>query len=131
MHGLVAARLGHSAMALRYFRQAAAIDLSNAHVGIDGGVHIAALGGNWMLAVMGLAGVSLRDDGLAIDPHLPAGWKRLRFRMQWRGRHIRIMINHVIEVTLESGAPMVITAAGGTHGLDEHQVLRVAVKAAA
>ena len=31
-------------MALRYFRQTAAIDLADTHVAIDGGVHIAALG---------------------------------------------------------------------------------------
>jgi trehalose/maltose hydrolase-like predicted phosphorylase len=47
MHALVAARLGYSEMALRYFREAAAIDLADTHVAIDGGVHIATLGGIW------------------------------------------------------------------------------------
>src|SRR5664279_4862993 len=51
MHGVVAARLGDVEMALRYFRQTAAIDLADTHAAIDGGVHIAALGGIWMLAV--------------------------------------------------------------------------------
>ena len=46
MHGFVAARLGCSEMALRHFRQTAAIDLADTHVAIDGGVHIAALGGS-------------------------------------------------------------------------------------
>ena len=65
MHGLVAARLGYSEMALRYFRQTAAIDLADTHVAIDGGVHIAALGGVWLTAVFGFAGLSLRSDGVA------------------------------------------------------------------
>jgi hypothetical protein len=39
--GFVAARLGYSDLALRYFRQTAAIDLADTHVAIDGGVHIA------------------------------------------------------------------------------------------
>jgi hypothetical protein len=60
MHGFVAARLGYSEMALRYFRQTAAIDLADTHVAIDGGVHIAALGGVWLTAVFGFAGLSLR-----------------------------------------------------------------------
>ena len=80
MHGLVAARLGYAEMALRYFRQTAAIDLADTHVAIDGGVHIAALGGIWMTAVFGFAGLSLRSDGMAIDPQLPAGWRSLGFR---------------------------------------------------
>ena len=61
MHGLVAARLGYAEMALRYFRQTAAIDLADTHAAIDGGVHIAALGGIWLTAVFGFAGLSLHS----------------------------------------------------------------------
>jgi trehalose/maltose hydrolase-like predicted phosphorylase len=127
MHGLVAARLGHTDMALRYLGQAAAIDLSDTHVGIDGGVHIAALGGNWMLTVFGFAGVTLRDDGLAIDPHLPSGWTRLAFPLQWRGRHLKFVIGQAIEVTLDGGMPMAIVVAGESHELHADRPLRVAI----
>ena len=60
MHGLVAARLGYSELALRHFRHTAAIDLTDTHVAIDGGVHIAGLGGIWQTAVCGFAGLSPR-----------------------------------------------------------------------
>ena len=43
MHGLVAARLGYSDLALRYFQQAAAIDLADTHTTIAGGLHMASL----------------------------------------------------------------------------------------
>ncbi|MDQ2765115.1 MAG: glycoside hydrolase family 65 protein, partial [Pseudomonadota bacterium] len=66
MHGLVAAR-----------HQTAAIDLAETRVAADGSIHVAALGGIWMLGVFGFAGLSLRDDGIAIDPRLPAGWRSL------------------------------------------------------
>jgi trehalose/maltose hydrolase-like predicted phosphorylase len=66
MHGFVAARLGHSEMALRYFQQTAAIDLADAHVAIDGGVHIAALCGVWLTAVFGFVGLSLRMTALPL-----------------------------------------------------------------
>jgi trehalose/maltose hydrolase-like predicted phosphorylase len=115
MHGLVAARLGQSEKALRYFRQAAAIDLSDTHVAIDGGVHIAALGGNWMLVVLGFAGLSLRDDGIGVDPQLPADWRSLSFGIQWRGRSLKIRIDQEktrLEATLESGAPMMLAVGG-------------------
>ena len=115
MHGLVAARLGDTEMALRFFRQTAAIDLADTHAATDGGVHIAALGGIWMLAVFGFAGLSLRNDGIAIDPQLPAGWHSLTFRVQWRGRSLRISIDpgkQTVEATVEAGEPMVLFVGG-------------------
>ena len=57
LHGLAAARLGHSEMALQFFQETAAIDLSDSHVAIAGGIHIAALGGLWQIAVFGFAGI--------------------------------------------------------------------------
>jgi trehalose/maltose hydrolase-like predicted phosphorylase len=130
MHSLVAARLGYSEMALRYFRQTAAIDLADTHVAIDGGVHIAALGGVWLTAVFGFAGLSLRDDGVAIDPQLPAGWTRLGFGFQWRGRRLRIKIDQLreyIEATLEEGEPMTLVVSGTSHELRRDQALQVSV----
>ena len=115
MHGLVAARLGDTEMALRFFRQTAAIDLAGTHAVMDGGVHIAALGGIWMLAVFGFAGLSLRNDGLTIDPRLPADWRTLTFRVQWRRRSLRISIDpgkQTIEAAVEAGEPMVLFVGG-------------------
>ena len=120
MHGLVAARLGYSEMALRYFRQTAAIDLADTHVAIDGGVHIAALGGVWLMAVFGFAGLSLRNDGVAIDPQLPAGWSSLGFGLQWRGRRLKMRIDQAkqcLEATLEKGEPMTLVVSGTSHEL--------------
>jgi len=128
MHGLVAARLGDTETALRYFRQAAAIDLEDTHAGHDGGVHIAAQGGIWMLAVFGFAGLSLRDEGVAIEPHLPAGWRSLTFRAQWRGRRLKIKIDQDgqrLDATLESGEPMTLLVQGDEHALRRDHVLQV------
>jgi trehalose/maltose hydrolase-like predicted phosphorylase len=115
MHGLVAARLGDTEMALRLFRQTAAIDLADTQTGADGGIHIAALGGLWMLAVFGFAGLSFGDDGMEIDPRLPPGWDSLAFRVQWRGRRLRLTIDQrkpAVEATLEEGEPMTLIIGG-------------------
>ncbi len=128
MHGLVAARLGYSEMALRYFRQTAAIDLADTHVAIDGGVHIAAPGGVWLTAVFGFAGLSLRSDGVAINPQLPTGWSSLGFGCQWRGRRLKIRIDQskqCLEATLEKGEPMTLVVSGTSHELRRNQVLLV------
>jgi trehalose/maltose hydrolase-like predicted phosphorylase len=128
MHGLVAAQLGYADVALRYFRETATIDLTDTHVAIGGGVHIAALGGIWLTAVFGFAGLSLRSDGVAIDPHLPAGWRSLGFGLQWRGRRLKLRIDQAeqrLEATLEEGEPMTLVVSGEPHELRRNQVLRV------
>jgi trehalose/maltose hydrolase-like predicted phosphorylase len=128
MHGLVAARLGYSEMALRYFRQTAAIDLADTHVSIDGGVHIAALGGVWLTAVFGFAGLSMHSDGIAFDPQLPASWRSLGFRLQWRSRRLKVRIEQakqILEATLEAGEPMALFVSGERHELRRDQMLQV------
>jgi len=130
MHGFVAARLGYSEMALRYFRQTAAIDLADTHVAIDGGIHIAALGGIWLTAVFGFAGLSLQSDGVAVDPQLPAGWSSLGFGFQWRGRRLTIRIDQAkqsLKATLEEGEPMTLVVSGTPHQLRRDKALRVSV----
>jgi trehalose/maltose hydrolase-like predicted phosphorylase len=117
-------------MALSYFRQTAAIDLADTHVAIDGGIHIAALGGVWLMAVFGFAGLSLRNDGVAIDPQLPAGWSSLGFGLQWRCRRLKMRIDQAkqcLEATLEKGEPMTLVVSGTSHELRRNQVLRISV----
>ena len=111
MHALVAARLGDSNLAKRYFEQAVAIDLADNHTTIAAGLHMAALGGTWLTAVFGFAGLSLRSDGIAFDPKLPVSWRTLKFGIQWRGRHLRIGIDaaeRLFHATLEAGDPMAV-----------------------
>ena len=95
--------------ALRYFHETAAIDLADTHVAIAGGVHIAALGGMWQMAVLGFGGLSLRAGGVGLDPRLPTAWRSLAFTLQWRGRQLKVHIDQTarrLDVTLTSGEPM-------------------------
>lgn len=104
IHALVAARLGNLPLAERYLRQAIDIDLANNMGNAAGGVHAAALGGLWQVVVFGFAGMRLQGDGLAFDPHLPQGWRSLRFAVRWRGSTLRVMVRQeptAIEVRLE------------------------------
>jgi trehalose/maltose hydrolase-like predicted phosphorylase len=128
MHGLVAARLGYTEMALGFLRKTADIDLADTQVATDGGIHIAALGGIWMLTVLGFAGLSLRDDGIDIDPHLPGDWHRLTFRVQWRGRCLKIRIDQnkqIVGCTLEAGEPMMFSVRGRRDELCRGDALQV------
>jgi kojibiose phosphorylase len=86
IHALVAARLGEKALAERYFRQAAEIDLADNMGNAAGGIHAAALGGLWQAAVFGFAGLRFTAAGPEHHPSLPASWRSLSMRFLWRGR---------------------------------------------
>ena len=116
IHALVAARLGDIALAERYFRQGAAIDLANNMGNAAGGVHIAALGGLWQATVLGFAGMTLQPDGLAFAPGLPRAWRRLRFPVRWRGRDLVVTIDREprsLAVELKGTEAMTIAVSGG------------------
>jgi trehalose/maltose hydrolase-like predicted phosphorylase len=127
MHALVAAQLGDTDNALRYFRETAAIDMHGASDSVAGGVHIAALGGLWQAAVFGFAGVSLRGSALGINPHLPAGWQRLGFCVHWHGRLVRIDIDQAakeLSVSLVKGDTMPLEVRGKSHVVTSAAIYR-------
>jgi 1,2-alpha-glucosylglycerol phosphorylase len=95
MYGLVAARLGRVDEAYELFLRGATVDLladSHAAPGgtFIGGIHTAACGATWQVAVLGFAGVHVRDDRVEVAPRLPAGWDRLRFGLAVRGSWLTI-----------------------------------------
>jgi trehalose/maltose hydrolase-like predicted phosphorylase len=125
MHGMVGARLGYTDLALRYFRQAVAIDLADTHVSIAGGLHMAALGGTWMTAVLGFAGLSLRGDGIAFEPKLPPSWRSLSFGIEWRGRQLKVRIDgaeQVLHASLQAGDALTLSVNGQQHEVRGEQV---------
>ncbi|OIO85300.1 MAG: hypothetical protein AUK32_07585 [Candidatus Aquicultor secundus] len=103
MYGLVAARLGRMDMAMRYFRQAAQIDLANNMGSAAGGVHAAALGGLWQQLIMGFTGMRAEEDGFYIDPKLPEEWDRMKFAFIWRNNHIDFDVERNKQITITIG----------------------------
>jgi trehalose/maltose hydrolase-like predicted phosphorylase len=134
MHAFVAARLGDPGLALRYFRETAAIDHADTAGGSAGGVHIAALGGLWQAALFGFAGLALRADALALDPRLPPSWRSLGFAVQWRGRRVTMRIEQAgdsVTATLDAGDPMTLDVRGEMHALRAGETRRIALTTAA
>jgi kojibiose phosphorylase len=116
LHAFVAARLGDKAVARAYFRQAAEIDLADNMGNAAGGVHMGSLGGLWQAAVLGVAGLDARDDGIVLDPHLLPGWTEMAFPVQWRGSLLRLNIRaepRRIEASVETGGDVGLLVRNG------------------
>jgi kojibiose phosphorylase len=117
-HALYAARLGQLELAESYLRRAALIDLDltrKGHAGAAGGVHIAALGGIWQALALGFLGAQPTDEGLRLDPHVPAHWGELRLPLSWRGARLRVTARPTggVVLAMEQGGPVKIAIGDG------------------
>ncbi|QJD83822.1 glycoside hydrolase family 65 protein [Cohnella herbarum] len=97
VYALVAADIGNSDWAYPYFMRTATIDLtgdSKQYVGTlyIGGTHPAANGGAWMAAVLGFAGLHLREGKVLFQPSLPEHWQSIAFPIQIRGQQFRVNV---------------------------------------
>jgi trehalose/maltose hydrolase-like predicted phosphorylase len=129
LHALVAARIGDVELADLYFRKTAETDLGMITDISGGGIRIAAQGALWQATVFGFAGLTLRTDGLAFDPHLPTTWRGLSVRMQWR-RQVGVQIGQegkVLRATLEDGEPMTLYVNGQLYELLPGRTQRVSL----
>jgi alpha,alpha-trehalose phosphorylase len=90
IQSVIASEVGYEDEALGYFEQAAMVDLDDAHGNTADGIHIASCGGTWLALVAGFGGLRDFDGDVRFSPRLPAGWERLRFRVQVRGQLVEV-----------------------------------------
>lgn len=85
-HAIVACRLGLEEEAWKFWQMSSGLDLDIEHGAVGEGIHIAAAGANWQIAVMGFAGMATALDSqvLTLNPKLPAAWSRLAFPIIWK-----------------------------------------------
>jgi beta-phosphoglucomutase len=86
IQGLVAAAVGEREKAYQYVLQAALVDLENNRGNAADGIHAASCGNVWQAVIFGVAGVKFSENGPTANPQLPPTWKRLKFKLHWRGQ---------------------------------------------
>ena len=82
----LASYLNQAQEAYERFMQAALVDLEDTRRNAKEGIHSASAGGVWQAIVFGFAGIRINDAYPQANPHLPEGWTRLKFKLQWRGQ---------------------------------------------
>ena len=92
VQAIVAAEVGHVDLAHDYLGETAFIDLRDLAFNTKDGIHLAALAGCWLVAVAGFGGMRDHGDTLQFAPHLPQALSRMRFRMIYRGRRLRVTV---------------------------------------
>jgi alpha,alpha-trehalose phosphorylase len=101
---VMAAEVGHLALAYDYLGEAALMDLDNLEHNTADGLHLASLAGSWIALVSGFGGMRHQGDQLTFAPRLPQGWSRLAFRMRVGESLLRVEIRpEEAEYSLLSG----------------------------
>jgi alpha,alpha-trehalose phosphorylase len=116
IQGILASEIGYSNQALEYLRYALLMDLADVAGNVEDGVHIASIGGTWMAAVFGLAGMRDYDGHISFNPRpLPGKMKRIRFPLTIRGQVLEVEIDREsVTYSLREGEGIVIR-----HGKEE------------
>lgn len=127
---VLCAEVGHLELAHDYTYETAFVDLRDLHDNTREGLHLAALAGAWSALVAGFGGLRDDDGVLSLNPALPEGISRLKFRLRWQGARLtvnatdsevtytlrdgpdgRLSINHAgEELLLSTSAPTTVPA---------------------
>lgn len=110
---IMASKLGFEDKAYRYFNETARLDLDNTHRNTKDGLHMANMGGTWLVVVFGFAGLRVKESGLSLSPSLPAEWGSLIFHLRYQGRLIRVkMVGDSVTYLIKEGEGIIITHKG-------------------
>lgn len=128
---VMCADVGHLELAHDYAYEAALIDLRDLHHNTRDGLHMASLAGAWTALVAGFGGLRDDDGVLSLDPQLPSGITRLRFRLRWKDFRLTVDVNHEnVTYTVRDGPHhgLTIRHAGSDLDLSTDQASTVTIR---
>ena len=94
IQSIVANEVGEVRKARRYGLSAVLMDLGDMAGNMRDGVHIASMGGTWMVSVYGFAGMRDYNGMLSFNPRLPNLLKRLKFSLFVREQRLTVDVRH-------------------------------------
>jgi maltose phosphorylase len=113
VHVILASRLGYREKAYELYLRTARLDLDDYNNDTEDGCHITSMAGTWMSIVKGFGGMRVKEGQLHFDPFIPDQWKSYSFRLEFRGRVIKVSVSkRKTDITLEAGRPLTIVLKG-------------------
>lgn len=107
VHVILASMLGYKQKAYDFYLRTARLDLDDYNNDTEDGCHITSMAGTWLSLTKGFGGMRIRKNTLFFNPFLPEQWKSYSFRIEFRGRVIKVKVSRDgTETVLESGDPL-------------------------
>lgn len=109
VHVILASKLGYKKKAYDFYLRTARLDLDDYNNDTEDGCHITSMAGTWLSVTKGFGGMRIREGKLSFDPFLPEHWDAYSFRIEFRGRVIKVKVSKdKTETILEHGEPIEI-----------------------
>ena len=108
VYALTAARLGMDKLAARHWHLSLIMDLEDVKHESAKALHTPTSGEVYTILTQGFAGLFPNGDVLEIDPHLPKGWKSIKFNYIWKGSKLAFTVTPK-QVTVKSTGRRKIT----------------------
>ena len=113
VHVILASKIGYKDRAYDFYLRTARLDLDDYNNDTEDGCHITSMAGTWMSLVKGFGGMKIVDGKLYFNPYIPEQWKSYSFRIEFRGRVIKVKVSKdKTETLLESGQSLTIQLNG-------------------
>ena len=113
VHVILASKLGYKEQAYDFYLRTARLDLDDYNNDTEDGCHITSMAGTWMSLVKGFGGMRVKDGKLHFTPYIPDQWKSYSFRLEFRGRVVKVKVSKdKTDVVLESGQPVEVLVGG-------------------
>lgn len=113
VHVILASKLGYKEQAYKFYLRTARLDLDDYNNDTEEGCHITSMAGTWMSVVKGFGGMRVRNGKLHFSPFIPDEWKSYSFRIEFRGRVLKVKVsNEKTETILEHGEPLEVIMNG-------------------
>jgi maltose phosphorylase len=113
VHVILASKIGYKEKAYEMYLRTSRLDLDDYNNDTEDGCHITSMAGTWMSVIKGFGGMRVKDGMVHFSPYLPDQWKSYSFRVDFRGRVLRVNVTlEKSDVQLESGEPLDIMLNG-------------------
>ncbi|WP_191017980.1 beta-phosphoglucomutase [Treponema zioleckii] len=108
---IMASATGDSEKALDYFNKTVRMDIDDVNGNSRDGIHTACMAGSWMSVVYGFAGFEDYGGKYSFNPHLPEGWKKLRFALSIRSAVVDVELTRekALYSLREGSEPLTLT----------------------
>ncbi len=128
IQSIIAAEIGDMEHAIRYALYAVLMDLADVGGNVRDGCHIASMGGTWMVAVYGFAGLRDYRGELSFTPRLPELINRLQFTLTLKGQQLRVEVTQTSTTyLLRKGSRLCLKHQGKELLLREGEAVTVAI----
>lgn len=113
IHSILAAEIGRSAEAYKFFEFATRLDLDNYNRNTREGLHTTSIAAAWMNIVYGFGGMRSDVERLSLSPSIPERWTGYRFPITYQGAKVFVEVDQEqVSIRAASGGEVEMTVYG-------------------